>query len=104
MLKKNLKRLYRKYGKKALPFLLVYLGINPVRYKTGEKVWKSKPLRKTRTRVKRMVKKYSKVVFVVGLIYYFVQNPGDYYEMFNHLLGNVTHLLQRMTTAINLWG
>ncbi|WP_373718500.1 hypothetical protein, partial [Jeotgalibaca porci] len=75
-MKRKFKRIYRKYWNIAVPTLLSYVGITPVQYQTGKKVWKSKPLRKTRTRTKRLLKKYLKYVFSAFLVYYFIENPA----------------------------
>lgn len=87
MVKRKLKRLYRKYWNTALPLVLGYVGVTPAQYQTGKKVWKSKPVRKTRTRVKRLVKNYSRYVFAVWLVYYFIKKPADFKIMVSHFIG-----------------
>lgn len=86
ILKRKFKRLYRKYWNIAVPTLLGYVGITPVQYQTGKKVWKSKPLRKTRTRTKRLTRKYLKYVAAALLVYYFIENPADFKIMKNHFV------------------
>lgn len=92
-MKRKLRRLYRKYWNVALPFVLGWVGITPVQYQTGKKVWKSKPVRKTRKRTEKLIKKSLRYVFVVGLVYYFIQNPEDFKLMINHFIVNLTGLI-----------
>ena len=97
---KKIKRIYRKYWNIAVPTLLSYVGITPVQYQTGKKVWKSKPLRKTRTRTKRLLKKYLKYVFAAFLVYYFIENPADFQNMVMHFLGVLTGVGSRIMEFI----
>ena len=100
VLKRKFKRIYRKYWNIAVPLLLGYVGITPVQYQTGKKVWKSKPLRKTRSRTKRLLKKYLKYIFTALLVYYFIENPADFQIMVMHFLGVLASMGNRVVEFI----
>ena len=76
--------------------MLGYIGITPTHYHTGKKVWKSKPLRKTRTRTKRWIRKYLKYVAAALLVYYFIKKPADFQIMTNHLVGVLMEVYNRV--------
>ena len=99
-MKRKLKRLYRKYWNLAVPLVLGYIGITPTHYHTGKKVWKSKPLRKTRTRTKRWIRKYLKYVAAALLVYYFIKNPADFQIMTNHLVSVLMEAYNRVAGFI----
>lgn len=97
---KKFRRMYRKYWNATLPVVLGSVGINPMHYQASKKVWSSKPVRKIRKRIEKLIKKSIGYVLVVSLVYYFIQNPEELRIMINHTVGNLTQIIDKFSALI----